>query len=406
MSSRDERKDMRELRLSAESLVDSSSGVTDPVLAPEECLKLVHELRVQHVELELQNDQLRASQAALEDSRARYFDLYDLAPLGYLVAAADGRIIESNLTLSAMLGMPRSELLGNRIENYVVAEDRPAFREWQRPDVRVQGTQICEVRMLAEDSEPFWARMDGSWEGDDLSAQRLRLAVTDITVEHAARMLARSFSQRLIAARETERRLVATALHHDLGSLSIGVESRLFELANMLQQRDDSGAALDAVAQCRQVLRDTVGRIRQIALDVRPPDVELLGPAEALKVYCQRCCGGAGVTVSFLSHPVHSGLSEKVANVLFRCGQEAVHNVLRHSGAAHLEVTLSQKGYQVVLRVADKGRGFDVDFQMKSDRTMGLATMGEMCRSVGGHLDIVSNPVSGTVVLVSVPVEP
>jgi signal transduction histidine kinase len=95
-------------------------------------------------------------------------------------------------------------------------------------------------------------------------------------------------------------------------------------------------------------------------------------------------------------------LSHKAANVLFRCGQEAVNNALLHSGTTSLEVAVFRDGPFVRVRVVDFGKGFDVDGVARSEQAMGLATMREMCRSVGGRLDVVSTKNSGTTVLAAV----
>ncbi len=79
-------------------------------LSPEDARKVLHELRVHQIELEMQNEELRRAQGELEASRARYFDLYDLAPVGYLSVSERGLIVEANLTFATMLGVEEEAL--------------------------------------------------------------------------------------------------------------------------------------------------------------------------------------------------------------------------------------------------------------------------------------------------------
>ncbi|MEI7590641.1 MAG: hypothetical protein WCJ49_04955, partial [Deltaproteobacteria bacterium] len=77
-------------------------------LSPEEARQMLHELRVHQIELEIQNEELRRTQAALVSARAKYFDLYDLAPVGYFTLSEQGLILEINLTAAALLSVARS----------------------------------------------------------------------------------------------------------------------------------------------------------------------------------------------------------------------------------------------------------------------------------------------------------
>ncbi len=82
-------------------------------------LKLVHELQLHEIELEMQNEELRKTQIELELTRERYFDLYDLAPISYCTTDELGVILEANLATAERLGQPRSELVGQPISRYI-----------------------------------------------------------------------------------------------------------------------------------------------------------------------------------------------------------------------------------------------------------------------------------------------
>ena len=147
----------RDLRRRAEGRIERVAGPEpEPeALTPEATVQLVHELHVHRIELELQNEELRRAQEALEVSRARYFDLYDLAPVGYVTIAQGGAILEANLTATRLLGVVRVDLVGQRFERFVLREDRDAYIL-----CRMHGSPALELRLQRADGAPFWARME------------------------------------------------------------------------------------------------------------------------------------------------------------------------------------------------------------------------------------------------------
>jgi PAS domain-containing protein len=98
----------------------------------EEIFRLVHELEIHQVELELKNDELQRSRAELEDSRRKYFELYDLAPVGYVTLSRGGIIHEINLAGATLLGVNRARLKGRRLAEFVSVASRRSFHDFCR----------------------------------------------------------------------------------------------------------------------------------------------------------------------------------------------------------------------------------------------------------------------------------
>jgi PAS domain-containing protein len=96
-------------------------------MAPEQVQQLLHELLVDQIELELQGEELRRVQEALEISRARYFDLYDLAPVGYVTLSEQGMIREANLTAATLWGVPRSALVKQPLTRFILPKDQDIY---------------------------------------------------------------------------------------------------------------------------------------------------------------------------------------------------------------------------------------------------------------------------------------
>jgi len=151
---------------------------------PAERFSQVHELQVHQNELEIQNEELRRAQDELEVSRARYFDLYDLAPVGYFTVSEQGTILEANLTAATVLGIERGTLLAQPLSRFVPPEDREI---WQRHIRRVFGSgelETWEMRLWRAAGEPFWALLEAIVRPEVISGKSVcRLALSDIT-EH------------------------------------------------------------------------------------------------------------------------------------------------------------------------------------------------------------------------------
>ena len=109
----------------AEELIRKQEAVLSENIAdrsPEEIQQLFHELRVHQIELEMQNEELRMTQAELEASRVRLADLYDYAPVGYVTESETGMIIEANATVAAVLGVDKSSLFRLPISRFILPE--------------------------------------------------------------------------------------------------------------------------------------------------------------------------------------------------------------------------------------------------------------------------------------------
>ena len=131
MTSTDNRPgDAAELRWRAEEIAREKAAQPPEnleALSPEETRRTLHELRVHQIELEMQNEELRRAQAELDAARARYFDLYDLAPVGYCTVSEKGLILEANLTAATLLGVARGALVKQPFSRFILKEDQDIY---------------------------------------------------------------------------------------------------------------------------------------------------------------------------------------------------------------------------------------------------------------------------------------
>ena len=142
---------------------------------------LLHELLVHKLELEMQNEELRRAQMNLETQKARYFDLYDLAPVGYLSIDERGLILEANLTASQLTGMPRSRLVNQPFTRFILKEDQDAYYLFRKSLLDTGEAQACELRMVKEDGTVFWAELSAAIAPDEDGARVCRLTIADVS---------------------------------------------------------------------------------------------------------------------------------------------------------------------------------------------------------------------------------
>ena len=222
----------------------------------------IHELQVHQIELELQNEELRKAQAELEESRSRYSDLYDFAPVGYFTFDQQGLILEVNLTGTNLLGAERSALSKKPFVLFIAPEHQDAFYLHLRQVMQTGTQQSCEIRLIRKDGTWFHAQL-ASIAGDDgkQNTSLCRTVVTDIT----------------------ERRQAGESLRRAKDDLELRVQERTAELARAnellleeIQEHKRMQEALQAAAlYARTLLEANLDPLVTISRDGKIMDANL-----------------------------------------------------------------------------------------------------------------------------------
>ncbi len=197
-----------------------------------------------------------------------------------------------------------------------------------------------------------------------------------------------------------ERTRLARDLHDSVVQKLFGVVLVAQSAATLLE-RDPSGAH-GQVQKLQELTQDAIQELRSLIFQLRPAAVESEGLAAALSKHVQvlRRVHGQEIELRTAGEPrMRPGVDDEV----FRIAQEAMHNALRHSGAAHLEVRLDEEEHRLFLRVRDDGAGFDPHSATHRSRRLGLTSMEERARSLGASLVIDSRPGAGTTIRLEVP---
>jgi len=150
-------------------------------LSPATLRASLHELRVHQIELEMQNEELLRAQAALDASRERYFDLYDLAPVGYCTVGEKGVILEANLTAATLLGAERGALVGRLLSAFISKEGQELYYRCRKNLLDTRQPQECDLQMVRQDGTAFFVHLNFTAARDENGAPVCRVALVDVT---------------------------------------------------------------------------------------------------------------------------------------------------------------------------------------------------------------------------------
>ena len=207
-------------------------------------------------------------------------------------------------------------------------------------------------------------------------------------------------SGQLIKAQENERSRIARELHDDLNQRLALLSFEMDQLGQEMPSSPD---------EFRRRMRELWNSIRFISTDINriayqlhPSKLDTLGLVPALRGLCNEVSTHHPVQVEFINRDIPESLSKDIALCIFRIVQEALSNVIKHSGAREARVKLIGSYQAIRLSIADPGTGFEIDLVRKRGG-LGLISMQERLRLVGGEISIKSRPLYGTEINVQIP---
>jgi PAS domain S-box-containing protein len=173
------------LRWFAEDIIQKRAGLSQEglkALSLEEMRHILYELRVHQIELEIQNEELRRTQDELAASKARFVDLYDFAPVGYLTVSESGLILEANLTVASQIGLARNMIIKKAFTSIILPEDQDIYYGHRKALFETGAQQTCELRFLRMDKPPLWVLLKAAMAKDGEKGEPVcRVVSTDIT---------------------------------------------------------------------------------------------------------------------------------------------------------------------------------------------------------------------------------
>jgi len=224
--------------------------------------------------------------------------------------------------------------------------------------------------------------------------------VRDITERRVAEGTLSSLSPRIIEAQETDRGRVAGELRDDLNQ-----RMALLQIGLGQFERDVPGLSPKARIQLHsltEVATEIASSIHNLSHRLRPSLLDLLGPVASIERLCRELSDRHNLEIRFVHHSIPEQTPKDVTLCLYRITQEALRNVVKHSGVAEVEVELLGHDDRIDLCISDSGAGFNPESAQRTSG-LGLISMQERLRLVGGHLSVESEPSHGTRIRVRIP---
>ena len=314
--------------------------------------------------------------------------------------AADGKVA-AGMALKILDGVQPQEMPIVR-NNNVYLFDWRALRRWRFKESNLPPSSTLLFREVS-----VWERTKQIWISGLLLILLLSALAAYLHFSRKQLKQARDaqlqLSGLLINAQEMERSRLASELHDDFSQ-------RLALLA--LELENASEALPDSSAATKRKLHELLNSASELGADLHtvsrrlhPSTLESLGLVPGLKALCDEFTSRQGIEIVFSSKNIPRTVPANVALCLFRVAQEGLQNVRKYSGASHGQVNLRKAGDRLFLSVSDKGRGFDAK-EMRDRVGLGIRSMGERARLVGGRFQIHSEPGKGTRIDVCVPLQP
>jgi PAS domain S-box-containing protein len=346
----------------------------------------------------------KEAEERLRRSEEKFKALFDLAPVGIAVLDQQRNVLDANPALAQIMRLAKEELLSSRdLRRTILNADGRPVPPHEFPSARAlrehRPISNIETGMVMENGETVWLQVSvAPLDLPDASAVVITQDITERKraaekLEKANRQL-RILSRQLFHIQEEERRHLARELHDEIGQTLTAAKINLKIIApdvpaEIIGRLDDSVQLLDRLLK----------QVRELSLNLRPPLLDELGLVPTLRWLVDQQAQRAGLRVNFTANVDGLEIDPDVRTTCFRVAQEAITNIVRHSGAKNVTVELRREVERLTLEVRDDGAGFDpalIQQRTTQDYTLGLVSMKERALLVRGGFEVHSAPGQGT----------
>jgi PAS domain S-box-containing protein len=335
----------------------------------------------------------RKTEAELIRSEEKFSKSFRQSPLAMsIVSTKDDRYIDVNETFEQQTGWCRDEVIGRSPSDINLWVDPHQESLFVKQLLAEGNMRDLEVRIRRKDAQI--RTVLGSAELIEVNGKPCALSViADVTERKWAEEALASLSGRLIETQDEERKRIAREIHDDYSQRVAMLALDLEQLAEDVG--DSSGETSQKFHELFDLVSELGADLHSLSHRLHSSTLESLGLLAGLEAFCKEFAEQQGMQVDFAHENVRRSVPADAALCMFRITQEAVRNIKKHSGANRAEVRLEQLDERLHLSVSDCGRGFNSN-KPPAERGIGIHSMEERLRLLGGKLEIQSRPMEGT----------
>ena len=413
------------LRQQAEKLINQTAPQR-PTDA-REFIELTHELQVHQIELDLQNEELRETQARLEETKNKYFELYEFAPVGYMSMDDHGMIATVNLQVVKMFDVPRGRLIGRAFGGFVDPKFQDKFFMHLRGVLADTESRSCELALVRPDQSRLFVRIESSDAGLNSAGKKtLRSVIFDITELNRTRQeidtlnkgLEKKVAERtavaelrlnqlkklnfeLIRAEHRERRKLAGLLHDDFQQLLVGCQLNVSFLRKSRHKKETA----EILERTSNTLKNAIDLSRSLSYELCPPVLYQGGLPAAIDWLGEQKKSMYNFNVRLNIDPNLPRLPLDIETFFFQCAKELLLNSIKHANTAEADLTLKFSEGKLTLCVSDKGPGCtpgDLENEPNIKKGFGLFNIKNRIETMDGSFSM--DATKGFAVTLSLPV--
>jgi PAS domain S-box-containing protein len=348
----------------------------------------------------LDDTQRRLANLAMRESEERFRVVANAAPVMIWMSGTDKLCTYFNEPWLKFTGRSMELETGNGWAEGVHPEDfKMCLSTYVNAFDRREPFEM-EYRLRRNDGEYRWVlergvprfKVDSSFEGYIGSCY-------DVTERKSAEEALSSVSRRLIEAHEEERTWISRELHDDFNQRIALLKVKLDRMRDQSSAKVDLGPGLEEISA---LISDLGSDIQALSHRLHSSKLEYLGIEAAAASFCKELSQQHDVRITFRCRYLPTKLPREISLCLFRVLQEGLQNAVKHSGAPEMEVQLEGKSDEIRLTVQDTGTGFDPEAALRK-HGLGLTSMRERLKLVGGQLSVESKPGQGTTIQATIP---
>lgn len=392
-----------------------NSGAVDYIIKPVDNLILLSKIRVfielfynkqliidSTKKLKIASEKLVKANEALRISEEKYRSYIRNAPDGVFVVNDEWTFTVVNEAFSNVMGMSKEEITGQPFSNFFQSPLKDDIMEFFS-DSKQGGTFRIDYRYKGDNEDVRWLSIEvvklpeGSYLGFSKNITQ-RVQAEHKLKDSLAQL--HNLTQYIEKVREEERMSISRELHDDIGQALTAIKIDLSSVRQRIGDPEINQKLKDVMAH----ITETIKTVQQITSQLRPQIIDDLGIDAAIEWYAREFARRNNMELDLDIEPGIPLLPD-TSKILYRIMQESLTNIARHANANRVLIKLFTSGETVNLQISDNGSGISEE-QINSKRSFGIISMSERAASIGGKFNIQPDKPSGTVIKISVPINP